>query len=223
MNKYFQFTKTADDVTVVSVFGDITSLKWEESDVTAFDFAKELEEVTTSKLTVRINSYGGEVSQGLAMFHALKRFPGEVTTICEGFACSIASVVFMAGEKRIMNRASLLMIHNAWTIAAGNSADFKKAAEDLDKITQPSIEIYKASSNLSEDEIKALMDDETWITCDEALGYGFATEIVEIEAKQSAEAYFVSHLVEKIKAYEKQLNPKPVEEVHPWDAYFGKK
>lgn len=222
MRKFFQFTKKNEDVTELTVFGDITSLKWEESDVTAYDFVEELKAIATSKLTVRINSYGGEVSQGLAIYNALQRFPGEVTTVCEGFACSIASVIFMAGTNRMMPRTSLLMIHNAWTMAAGNSADFRKAADDLEKITQPSIEIYKASSILEESAIKKMMDEETWITADEAFSYGFATEIIESETKQMVESFFVNHLVQKIKDYEKQLNPKPITEVHPWDAYFGK-
>ena len=77
------------------------------------------------------------------------------------------------------------MIHNAWSWGSGNANDFRKMADDLDKITQPSIEAYKSVSTISEDEIKQLMDDETWITAEKALEYGFATDVESDQAQQS--------------------------------------
>ena len=134
-----------------------------------------------NEINVYINSYGGEVAEGLAIYNALRRHKAKVRTFCDGFACSIASVIFMAGDERIMNEASLLMIHNAWTWASGNAAELRKQAEDLDKITQASVEAYKAHSSLKEEEIKALMDAETWILPSEALEYGFATAVEKTE------------------------------------------
>ena len=113
----------------------------------------------------------------------------KVTTYCDGFACSAASVVFMAGEERVMNEASLLLIHNAWTYGQGNAADFRKQAEDLDKITQASIKSYMRHVNISEEKLKGMMDEETWITAEDAKEMGFATKVLEEkveEAKQSA-------------------------------------
>jgi ATP-dependent Clp protease protease subunit len=111
-----------------------------------------------------------------------------VVTYCDGFAASIASVVFMAGDKRVMSEASLLMVHNAWTWMEGNAAALRKQADDLDKITHASIEAYKAHSTLSEDEIKALLDAETWILPEEALAYGFATKIERTENKHASQS-----------------------------------
>ena len=104
----------------------------------------------------------------------------KVTTICDGFACSAASVVFMAGDERIIKEASLLMIHNAWTFVQGDSNALRKQADDLEKITQASVNAYKSKATISEDEIKELMNNETWITAKEAVEYGFATK-TEIE------------------------------------------
>ena len=73
----------------------------------------------------------------------------KVTTICDGFACSAASVIFMAGDERIINEASLLMIHNAWTYANGNATELRKAAEALDKITQASVNAYVSQAVIS--------------------------------------------------------------------------
>lgn len=205
-NNFYQITNQMDEDTAeLYIYGDITSWKWYEDDVCAYDLSKELKALNGKNLKVRINSYGGEVAQGLAIYNLLKDYPGSVTTLCDGFACSAASVIFMAGKTRLMPRSSLLMIHNAWTYAAGDANYLRKAAEDLEKITQPSIEIYKSVSNLSEEKIKEFMDAETWITADEALEYGFVTEIVEISAKQSLQDSMMAKLVFKNKELEQQL------------------
>lgn len=139
-------------------------------------------------ITVYINSYGGEVAEGLAIYNSLRRHKAKVTTVCDGFAASIASVIFMAGDERIMNDSSLLMIHNAWTCCSGNAQELRKQADDLEKITSASIVAYKNHSSLSEEEIKELMDNESWITPEEAVDYGFATAIEATEAKAASQS-----------------------------------
>ena len=114
----------------------------------------------------------------------------KVTTICDGFACSAASVIFMAGDERIINEASLLMIHNSWSCACGDSAKLRKEAEDLDKITQASVNAYMNRVNITEDEVKDLMDKETWITAEEAVSYGFATKSEKSEEGGGSQSAF---------------------------------
>lgn len=180
MKKFYQLTQN-NDVAELYIYGDITSIQWWDNDVTAKNIIDELNDITASTINVYISSYGGEVQAGLAIYNALKRHKAKVRTICDGFACSIASVIFMAGEERIMNDASLLMIHNAWTFAEGNAEQLRKQADDLEKITNASVEAYKSHSSLSEEEIRALMDAETWISPEEAMSYGFATSIEKNE------------------------------------------
>lgn len=211
--RFYQLTNVSEDSATLYIYGDITSIKLFENDVCVYDLAKEIGDLNGKALTVRINSYGGEVAEGLAIYNLLKSYEGEVTTICDGFACSAASVVFMAGTKRIMPRSSLLMIHNAWTWASGDADDLRKAAEDLEKITQPSVEIYTSVSNLDADEIKAMMDAETWIDADEALDFGFATEISEEAAMQSLEDGILAKTVFKNKQLEKRI--KELEKAEP--------
>lgn len=211
--RFYQLTNVSEDSATLYIYGDITSIKWFENDVCVYDLAKEIGDLNGKALTVRINSYGGEVAEGLAIYNLLKSYEGEVTTICDGFACSAASVVFMAGAKRIMPRSSLLMIHNAWTWASGDADDLRKAADDLEKITQPSVEIYTSVSNLDADEIKAMMDAETWIDADEALDFGFATEISEEAAMQSLEDGILAKTVFKNKQLEKRI--KELEKAEP--------
>lgn len=222
-NKYYELKKEKEGIADLYIFGDIVSEKWFESDVAAFDIVKDLLEIDTP-INVHINSYGGEVSQGLAIYNVLKKHPHEVVTYCEGFACSAASIVFMAGDKRIMPKSSLLLIHNAWTMAVGDSNELKKAAEDLDKITKPSIEIYKSVSNLSESVIKDMLNKEEWITADEALGYGFATSIEKKEEMQCLHDHILQKTIMRNKELEKELQSKDVESVDGWASFlFGTK
>ena len=211
--RFYQLTNVSEDSATLYIYGDITSIKCFENDVCVYDLAKEIGDLNGKALTVRINSYGGEVAEGLAIYNLLKSYEGEVTTVCDGFACSVASVVFMVGTKRIMPRSSLLMIHNAWTWASGDADDLRKAADDLEKITQPSVEIYTSVSNLDADEIKAMMDAETWIDADEALDFGFATEISEEAAMQSLEDGILAKTVFKNKQLEKII--KELEKAEP--------
>lgn len=186
MKKFYQLTQN-DNVAELYIYGDITSFKFFEEDVTAKSIVDEINSISADVINVYISSYGGEVQAGLAIYNALKRHKAKVRTICDGFACSIASVIFMAGDERIMNDSSLLMIHNAWSFAEGNAKELKKIAEDLEKITQASVSAYKAHSNLTEEEIVEMMDNETWILPEEAVGYGFATAIEKTKQKNASQ------------------------------------
>lgn len=186
-NSYYALTQTGKTATI-NIYGEITSWPWLDSDVSADNLSRQLDQLQdVTEIAVYINSYGGEVAEGLAIYNALKRHKAKITTYCDGFACSIASVIFMAGDERIMNDSSLLMIHNAWSCAAGNAQELRKQADDLEKITQASVIAYKAHSTLSEDEIKALLDAESWIMPEEALQYGFATSIAKTESKNASQ------------------------------------
>ena len=109
------------------------------------------------------------MAEGLAIYNTLKNSKMKVTTYCDGFACSAASVIFMAGDERIMNEASLLMIHNAWSYGYGNANELRKQADDLDKITKASINAYMSRVSITEEELKQKMDEESWITAEEAV------------------------------------------------------
>ena len=177
----------------------------QETDVSYQDVVEAMgdlpEEVT--EICVHINSYGGEVAEGVAIYNALRSFDGGVTTVCEGFACSIASVIFMAGNERIMRDSSLLMLHNASMPAYGDANAHRKAADDLDVITELSKTAYlnHAKGDLTREKLTEIMDAETWITPDQALDWGLATEIDkpadDDEPTQSARALVMRQLIDK--------------------------
>ena len=179
--RYFQLV-TVGNVAELTIYGDITSFPWFDGDVSANNLSRQLAEMQgVTEIHVFINSYGGEVAEGLAIYNALKRHPAKVVTYCDGFACSIASVIFMAGEERIMCNPSFLMIHDAWSFAQGNADELRKQADDLEKITTASVEAYMARCNLTEEELRAKMKAETWLTHSEAVEMGFATGEAEME------------------------------------------
>lgn len=211
MNQYFSLVKSQNEATI-NIYGDITSWAWEElGEVSAYNLSRQLEELQdVSVIHVHISSYGGEVKEGLAIYNALRAHKAKVITYCDSFACSIASVIFMAGNERIMNAASLLMVHNAWTYAEGNAAELRKQADDLEVITSASVEAYKARATISEKEIRKLMDNETWIAPAKAVEYGFATGVIEEKtenANQNARAKLLQLILEAQDEPNKDENP----------------
>jgi len=163
---------------------------------------------------IHINSHGGEVAEGLAIYNMLKNHPAKVKTYCDGFACSIASVIFMAGDERIMNNASMLMIHNAWTYTAGNADDLRKVADDLDIISQGAFAAYKSAVNISDEKLLEMLDAETWILPDDALEMGFATSIIGAEQTNKVAASADKALFLMLKKA-LQIEPAPMPEPTP--------
>lgn len=204
MKKYYSLA-TENNEANINIYGDITSWEWLESDVSSYTLSKEIEGLDVDTINVYINSYGGEVAEGLAIYNALKRHKAKIKTFCDGFAASIASVIFMAGDERIMSNASLLFIHNAWTIAEGNANDFRKQAEDLDKITQASINAYMNHVNITKEKLKEMLDNETWISPQDALEMGFATAIVNDNTSKNPNQSIKKKLMQQlVKAQEKK-------------------
>ncbi|MED3563463.1 Clp protease ClpP [Bacillus xiapuensis] len=189
----------------IFIYGDIVSYQWDETDTSASSFKKDLDNLgDVSNINLYVNSPGGSVFEGVAIHNMLKRHKAKVNVHVDGLAASIASVIAMAGDTINMPKNSMLMIHNAWTFTWGNSAELRKAADDLERINQSAIQSYlqKAGSKLTEDKVKELMDAETWLSADEALSYGLCD--VVLEANQMA-ASISEDFISKYKNIPKQL------------------
>lgn len=162
-----------------------------ESQTSAEHFRRELaEHPDVRTINIYINSYGGSVFEGTAIYNQLRRHPAEKVVRIDGFACSIASVIAMAGDRVIMPRNTLMMIHNMWMGAVGNAAELRKAADDLDVINAAGRQAYlaKAGDKLAEDRLVEMMDAETWLTAEECIALGLADEYAETEADMTAAA-----------------------------------
>ena len=180
-----------NDEIVLYIYGDVEG-DWEswwgeteESETSAEHFRKELAKYPDcSQITVYINSYGGSVFEGTAIYNQLRRHPAHKTVFVDGFACSIASVIAMAGDEVVMPRNTLMMIHNMWMVAMGNASQLRKAAEDLDVINAAGRQAYlqKAGEKLSEKELTSMMDAETWLTAEDCIRLGLADRYADEDA-----------------------------------------
>lgn len=196
----------------IYIFGYITSWEWLESDVSSYTLARAIQDLDVDEIIVHINSCGGEVAEGLAIHNSLKNHPAKIRTVCDGFACSAASVVFMSGTERVMNPASLLMIHNAWTSVSGNAKELHKAADDLEVISSAAAETYRSQVNISEDELSELLDKESWIKPEDALAWGFATEILEEEQPEAVNQSARQAVFQALTKPVQELSPPPKSE-----------
>lgn len=204
-----QETRTAD----ILIFGDIvdafnTGLNeaWDMDlgEVSGLSIAKEIKALDVDTINVHINSMGGYTSEGLAILNVLKCHPAKIVTFCDGFACSAASLVFMAGEERVMGSASALMIHNAWIDAEGNAAQLRQTADTLDKISKAAGNAYAEVVNIDRKDLDDMLDGEnhegTWILPDEAVSMGFATKIAQNDASSIANQSVMRQIMQKVKS-----------------------
>lgn len=164
-----------------------------KSETSADYFREQLaEHEDVKQINLYINSLGGSVKEGVAIYNQLRRHPANVTAYIDGFACSIASVIAMAADKIIMPRNAVMMIHNAWAMAIGNAKELRKAADDLDVLNEASRQAYlvRSGGKISEDKLVELLDAETYLTAEQCMEYGFADEYsekdVNIEAARQA-------------------------------------
>jgi len=151
---------------------------WSDEGIAAKDFAQELKALGNVKnITLRINSPGGSVFEGLVVYNLLRAHQAAVTVYIDGIAASIASVIAMSGDKIIMPDNALLMIHDPFAMVMGTADDMRKMAEALDKIKDSIKSAYKRTM-MTDDELTAMMTEETWLSASEAVEKGFADEII---------------------------------------------
>lgn len=137
-------------------------------------------------LTIRINSPGGFIFEGLAIFNFLKGLSAKKTVVIDGLAASMASVIAMVGEEIVMPVNSFMMIHNPWNIVIGDADEMRKQADLLDRLKATTIAIYAERTGKATDALSAMMDAETWMNGDEAVAEGFATRTAETAADAAA-------------------------------------
>jgi ATP-dependent Clp endopeptidase proteolytic subunit ClpP len=152
---------------------------WTGDGITAKEFQKDLSELKAGQIDLHINSPGGEVFDGITIYNLLKQHPAKITTYIDGIAASIASVIALAGDKVYMAANALYMMHNPFGLVMGNSGDMRKMADVLDKVRGTMTTTYVTKSGKAEQDVNALLDAETWMTADEALGAGFVDEITD--------------------------------------------
>jgi len=145
--------------------------------ISAMDVIDMLNAVDNREVNFHINSAGGSVDQGIAIYNAIKRRRGKTRMYVDSVAASIASVVAMAGDEVIMGKGSKMMIHKPWTMTQGNADDLRKMADLLDKYSEGLFDIYQEKTGLPRPKLEEMLAKETWMTDREALEFGFADSI----------------------------------------------
>jgi ATP-dependent protease ClpP protease subunit len=163
-------------VTRVDVFDDIGEGSWCTPGLTAKDFAAQLAGVK-GPLDVHINSYGGDVGQGIAIGNTIRSYKGFKRTVVDGMAASIASVIAQAGDERVVEPGSMTFVHDAWGGCTGNAADMAKTAADLNKHSDNLAEIYASRAGGTVQHWRDVMQAETWYTAEEAVAAGLADKV----------------------------------------------
>lgn len=158
--------------------------------VSAADFVRDLAKIDAPAITVRINSPGGAVFDGIAILNALRGHDAKITTVVDGIAASIASVIAMGGDEIVMNKNSQMMIHNAWDLVIGNADELQAAADRLRQFSENLASIYADRAGGSVADWQALMDAETWYTADEAVAAGLADLVLVETVKETAMASY---------------------------------
>jgi ATP-dependent Clp protease protease subunit len=149
-------------------------------DVTPKNFKRELDALgDVDELHIYINSGGGDVFAAQAIYSMLERHRSQKITHVDGLAASAASLLFQAGDRRLMYLNTMQMVHKPWNIEIGNADDFRKMADTLDQVEKSISAIYQVKTGKSEEEIAELFRAETWMTAEEAVEMGFADEVEE--------------------------------------------
>lgn len=204
MKQLWELKQAADTgVLELYIYGDVQGDGYDwwtdeviHSETSANHFREELAKYpNVTQINVYINSYGGSVFEGTAIYNQLRRHPAHKTVYIDGFACSVASVIAMAGDEVVMPRNAMMMIHNAYMYTCGNAAELRKAADDLDVINRGNRQAYlqKAGEKLSEEELVAMLDAETWLTAEDCLRLGLADRYAEKDADMSQAAQVLQH------------------------------
>ncbi|PRD64806.1 ClpP-like prohead protease/major capsid protein fusion protein [Malikia granosa] len=189
-NKWYEIKAMAQQgdgapvVAEIYVYGNIGD-RWNEDGVIASEMVRDIAALEADEITLRINSYGGSVTDGLAIYNALKRHPAPVHVQVDGVAISCASYLAMAGDTVTMARNAQMMIHAPWSFAGGNSADLREMADILDRYAKSMASAYADKSGKTYEQALAILTDgkDHWFSADEAVAEGFADAIgAEVDA-----------------------------------------
>ncbi|WP_293953092.1 head maturation protease, ClpP-related [uncultured Corynebacterium sp.] len=190
------------------LFGEVG---WE---IKAQDVINYLTSMAGEDVSVRLNSGGGDVYEGIAVMNALRAHDGQVTVIIEGLAASAASVIACGGASHVVVRPNAeVMIHEAWTWADGNAADLSKKVEDLNRASQNIAEVYTARAGGTSDEWRDRMRAETWYSAQEALDAGLVDEIRDARATSESEPVAASYAPRMVAHYKysgRRSAPAPI-------------
>lgn len=188
----WNIVKNDDKNAELMLYGDIAESFWGDT-ISAKEVTEYLADLDVENINVYINSNGGVVETAIAINNALRRHKAKVTVNIDGIAASAATLITCAGDTVRMPKNALFMIHNPLTIAMGDSEEMRKQADVLEKYKNSILETYLQKVNIDKEKLSELMDNETWLSAEEALEYGFIDEIIENADIQVVENKVISN------------------------------
>jgi ATP-dependent Clp protease protease subunit len=185
----FKIENKADDKAEMIIYGSIGAT-WEDSGVSAKQFHDELSKLpaSTKEITLRINSPGGSVFDGITIYERLKQHKAKVIVYVDGMAASIASIIALAGDEIYISEGGFFMIHKPMTMTWGNDTDHEDTISVLQKIEDQMIGIYSRKTGISRAELSNMLKKDKWIKAEEAKELGFADKIIEASANMQVAA-----------------------------------
>ncbi|UOE96069.1 head maturation protease, ClpP-related [Alkalihalobacillus sp. LMS39] len=178
IDKVFKAEAIDTETSKITIYGDIGESWWGEY-ITATDVENALKNITTSSVHVHVNSYGGDVFDGIAIYNQLKNHSAKIIMHIDGIAASAASIIAMAGDEIVMGLGSMLMIHEGSTFAWGTKTDIRKTLNALEGIDKSIADIYMGRYKGERNEIDTMIVNETWFTSNEAVEVGLADRVDE--------------------------------------------
>ena len=218
MGKQYYAIQQAQREADIYIFGDIVPFEFFEGDVSAHGITQQIKDLDVDQINVHIDSYGGAVSEGWAIYNALKNHPAKVVTYGDGFVASAALYPFMAGDERFASNLSAYYFHQVWVSASGYADELRAAANEAELMTEVGLNAFTDNTGMTADEVRELQKSETWLTPSEALERGIATAILADTAPKHAQAakrQILQRVLDKAPATERIPEPEPEQQEPP--------
>ena len=218
MGKQYYAIQQAQREADIYIFGDIVPFEFFEGDVSAHGITQQIKDLDVDQINVHIDSYGGAVSEGWAIYNALKNHPAKVVTYGDGFVASAALYPFMAGDERYASNLSAYYFHQVWISASGYADELRAAANEAELMTEVGLNAFTDNTGMTADEVRELQKSETWLTPSEALERGIATAILADTAPkhaQDAKRQILQRVLDKAPATERIPEPESEQKKPP--------
>lgn len=179
-NRKFYAIQQLDRGADIYIFGDIVSYPLtEQGEASGMSIVNQIKNLDVDEIRVHVDSYGGSVSEGWAIYNALRQHPAKIVAYGDGFVASAALYPFLAGDERIASSLSAYYFHQVMVAASGHASDLRAAADKAEKMTEIGINAFVERTGMDADQVRQLMEAETWLTPAQALDYGIATSITQ--------------------------------------------
>lgn len=211
-NRKFYAIQQLDRGADIYIFGDIVSYPWtEHGEASGMSIVNQIKNLDVDEIRVHIDSYGGSVSEGWAIYNALRQHPAKIVAYGDGFVASAALYPFLAGDERIASSLSAYYFHQVLVTASGYADDLRAAADDAEKMTEIGINAFVERTGMDADQVRQLMEAETWLTPAQALDYGIATSITQDAALPVAQDAKKAIMQRVLNPPEEKAETKPEE------------